>query len=577
MAKKSTYKDYLKQEFGDLIEQLELPELQKRFMKNRWLDQLMWLEGRATKARNRHYTLRLLTIIGGVIVPALVSVNSANTSDRRLSEIFGWTAFGLSQVVAISAAVEELFHFGENRRRYRNSAEAMKIEAWQFFQLSGPYQEAENHEKAYPTFATNVENIIKQDVEGFVSQSALADAKSQERTDPVLAQNITLASNSLTEVLQRPPAPPVREVHEYSTTQSYHHASALVLSEGDEDEFVSPEHLQGNSYTTVTTEATQVTQTFTNSVPPGVIPEDDDDDFLTPDQLQGNQPQPPNPGGVTGTIPPANLAAFTPSTPPGVIPEDDDDFITPQQIGGNSPVPTNNGGVNSTSTSTRFTSVTSSTVALVSPHDDDFVTPDQIKPPGSVAPITPAPTPAPTPAAPPLATPEQVADILQCPLKDTQTYLPGVLAALEEKNILDRLTLIAAIATIGVETGGFRPIHEMGGPKYFAKYDGRRDLGNTKPGDGARYHGRGFVQITGRANYREYGEKLGLGSQLLDNPDLALDPTIAARILACYFYDRGVYKAARAKDWQKVRKIVNGGYNHLDKLNKYVQRALQKI
>lgn len=73
---------------SELIEKIELSHLQNKFMKARWLDQLLWLEGRATKSRNRYYTLRLLTIIAGVIVPALVSVN-LNYNALRLREIFG--------------------------------------------------------------------------------------------------------------------------------------------------------------------------------------------------------------------------------------------------------------------------------------------------------------------------------------------------------------------------------------------------------------------------------------------------------------------------------------------------------
>ena len=76
MAKKSMHREHIKQEMCDLIETIDLEDLQKRFMKSRWLDLVLWLEGRAVKSRNRHYTLRLITIIGGVIVPALVSVNS---------------------------------------------------------------------------------------------------------------------------------------------------------------------------------------------------------------------------------------------------------------------------------------------------------------------------------------------------------------------------------------------------------------------------------------------------------------------------------------------------------------------
>jgi hypothetical protein len=166
---------------GDLIDKLDLSDLQKRFMKARLLDQVLWLESRSTKSRNRYYNLRLLTIIGGVIVPALVSVNSANVQPTKLKEILGWTALGLSQAVAVSAAIEELFHYGESYRRYRNTAEAMKIEGWQFFQLSGPYSVAKSHSEIYATFAANVENLIQKDVEGYVSQLAQKDDDSKAK------------------------------------------------------------------------------------------------------------------------------------------------------------------------------------------------------------------------------------------------------------------------------------------------------------------------------------------------------------------------------------------------------------
>jgi putative chitinase len=82
-----------------------------------------------------------------------------------------------------------------------------------------------------------------------------------------------------------------------------------------------------------------------------------------------------------------------------------------------------------------------------------------------------------------------------------------------------------------------QPVREFGGEKYFFRmYDPQgprpavaKRLGNTQPGDGARYCGRGYVQLTGRANYRNAGT--ALGEPLEDRPDLALDPEIAARIM----------------------------------------------
>ncbi|RMG07397.1 MAG: hypothetical protein D6728_16880 [Cyanobacteria bacterium J055] len=157
-----------------------------------------------------------------------------------------------------------------------------------------------------------------------------------------------------------------------------------------------------------------------------------------------------------------------------------------------------------------------------------------------------------------------VAAVLDAPSSDVNTYLPSLLDALEKKGILDKPTLIAALATIGIETGGFRPINEYGDRQYFTEmYESRDDLGNTQRGDGARYHGRGFIQLTGRANYRYYGRKLGI--PLEENPELALDPKISAQILVEYFWDREVDLLAQDGDWRGVRLAVNGGYNGWDR------------
>ncbi|AFZ17255.1 DUF4231 domain-containing protein [Allocoleopsis franciscana] len=243
MAKKNTYNDYLKQEMSELIEEIELPSLQKRFMKSRWLDQVLWLEGRATKSRSRHNSLRLITIIGGVLVPAVVSANSGNISQQNLKHLLGWTAFGLSQAVAISAAVEEFFHFGENYRRYRNTAENMKIQGWQFFQLTGPYKDAKNHSEAYPTFASNVENIIQQDVEGYISQAVESDTEIKAATQAVMAQNIALANIRLSEHLQPPPSATNTELSPHSTAQTHQPSPPVVLLKEDKVELVTSDSI----------------------------------------------------------------------------------------------------------------------------------------------------------------------------------------------------------------------------------------------------------------------------------------------------------------------------------------------
>lgn len=155
-------------------------------------------------------------------------------------------------------------------------------------------------------------------------------------------------------------------------------------------------------------------------------------------------------------------------------------------------------------------------------------------------------------------TPQQIADVLGSPVGNVAANWPLIQSALVRRGIGDRPVQIAAIATVGVETGSFRPIPEFADGQ---QYEGRLDLGNTEPGDGPRYKGRGYIQLTGRSNYRSYGQQLGI--DLEGNPDLALDPDTAGQVFAAYFFNTGIPNLARAGEWRRVRRAVNGGDNGL--------------
>jgi Protein of unknown function (DUF4231) len=156
-----------KAELGAIIDQLELSELQKRCLRARWLDAVTWMDGKAKQTRSLYYALRLVTIIGGVIIPALVSLDLG--SERAGSLVRGMT-FGLSLLVAISAAIEGFFRYGERWRHYRLTVERLKIEGWQFLQLSGPYAQQRSHGAAYPEFAAQVEEILRSDVQQYITE-----------------------------------------------------------------------------------------------------------------------------------------------------------------------------------------------------------------------------------------------------------------------------------------------------------------------------------------------------------------------------------------------------------------------
>lgn len=99
-------------------------------------------------------------------------------------------------------------------------------------------------------------------------------------------------------------------------------------------------------------------------------------------------------------------------------------------------------------------------------------------------------------------------------------------------------------------------------PREIAKilYEGRRDLGNTEPGDGWRFHGRGYFQYTGRENYTIYGEKFGV--DLVRNPDIAAEPKMAAMLAIAYWKDK--VPERRREDVDAAARVINGGDNGME-------------
>lgn len=150
----------------------------------------------------------------------------------------------------------------------------------------------------------------------------------------------------------------------------------------------------------------------------------------------------------------------------------------------------------------------------------------------------------------------------------------NISAALQEQGILTPLTLLGALATCRVEVGrNLKPVLEKASGD---AYEGRvKNLGNTQVGDGRKYKGRGYIQLTGRYNYSDFANKLSI--DLVEKPELALEPKTAARIFALFFKQKKVNLACEKKDWVKVRKLVNGGTNGLadfqDVVGKYLARS----
>ena len=159
-----SYANELRATFGHLIDNAQLDDRQREFMKLRWLDQLTWMESKAGKAQRLYYCLRLVTIVGAVVVPALVAGSTVAGWPGDAAQIGTWI---VSLVVAVSAAVEGFFQFGQRWRNYRSTAERLKTEGWLYLQLAGPYASTAD---AYRMFANRVEELIERNVTVYITE-----------------------------------------------------------------------------------------------------------------------------------------------------------------------------------------------------------------------------------------------------------------------------------------------------------------------------------------------------------------------------------------------------------------------
>lgn len=176
------------------------------------------------------------------------------------------------------------------------------------------------------------------------------------------------------------------------------------------------------------------------------------------------------------------------------------------------------------------------------------------------------------------------APVIQPPIAGQQTKQPETKAqagkeqdmeqAIDNAGIKDPLIKAQIMAQTAHESGNFKYTREIWGPTgQQQRYEGRQDLGNVVEGDGYKYRGRGFLQVTGRANYEEMSKEIGVN--VVDNPDILSEPKYAAISALVWFKKRW----NRFKDWSdvtKVTKIVNGGYNGLEdrmiKFQKYAKK-----
>ncbi len=155
-------------------------------------------------------------------------------------------------------------------------------------------------------------------------------------------------------------------------------------------------------------------------------------------------------------------------------------------------------------------------------------------------------------------------------------YLPHLNRAMQAYAVDTLLRIAAFVAQLAHESGEFRWMEEIWGPtaaqrRYEPPGDLAKRLGNTQPGDGQRFKGRGPIQITGRYNYQKFGDLLGI--DLSAKPALAATPEVAFATAGLYWQSNGLNELADARQFVTITRRINGGTNGLADRQKYYERA----
>lgn len=171
-----------------------------------------------------------------------------------------------------------------------------------------------------------------------------------------------------------------------------------------------------------------------------------------------------------------------------------------------------------------------------------------------------------------------LASAMNIPVIRAEKYVDSINAAVRYAAISTRLATANFLAQIGHESGSLVYTREIWGPTAAQlRYEGRADLGNVVPGDGKKFMGRGFIQCTGRKNYKDCSLALFGDERLLENPEILEQPEYAAMSAGWFWKKNSLNKLADVDQFTATSKVINGGTNGLDNRKERYKLALSII
>ena len=157
------------------------------------------------------------------------------------------------------------------------------------------------------------------------------------------------------------------------------------------------------------------------------------------------------------------------------------------------------------------------------------------------------------------------------------TYINGYA---DKFHIDTPLRMAHFLAQVAHETSELRYMKELGAESHFSRYEQgklKQALGNTQKGDGKKYRGRGFMQLTGRANYQAYQDSPYCRGDIMRQPELLEQPLGAVKSGMWYWMTRKLNQAADKDEVMLVTRLINGGTNGLASRKTYLARAKKAL
>ena len=178
------YNDSYANQVNEIINTLELDsETDRSILKSRFLSEVIKYEKRKLHTKKYYDRFRFIVTVGSIILPAILSLGQMDPTKlpKNFDQVVYWSSWTISLMVTASNGFLQLFSLDKNYFEYSLTTEQLKTEGWQYFQLSGKYEDDKTHQAAYKDFSKSIENIKRKQVEKEFSGKGDVSKKKKEK------------------------------------------------------------------------------------------------------------------------------------------------------------------------------------------------------------------------------------------------------------------------------------------------------------------------------------------------------------------------------------------------------------